>query len=271
MPERLSAKGITWKSYTQALGQFDNIFTCFSNFKNDPALNALGIAPVYPDDFVADLDAGNLPQVSFIQVAFNESEHAAFPPALGEYAMNNVLQSVWAHPEIWKKTAVVINYDENGGFFDHVPPPVPKDGTAGEFLTMTDLPPEAGGVRGPVGLGFRVPCMIVSPWTRGGLVSSKTFDHTSVLRMIETRFGVQIPNLSKWRRKNTEDLFEAFDFASKPDYSVPTLPPVSNTSPLTTTAECTQFTPPPYPVPSSIKMPRQEKAKRKVRRPSGPC
>lgn len=271
MPERLSNKGITWKSYTQPGGQFDNIFTCFSSFKNDPALNALGIKPVYPDDFVDDIDSGNLPQVSFIQVSFNESEHAAFPPALGEFAMSGVLNAIWSRPELWRKTAVIINYDENGGFFDHVAPPIPKKGTAGEYLTMADLPAVAGGIRGPVGLGFRVPCMVVSPWSRGGLISSKTFDHTSVLRMLETRFGVRVPNLSKWRRRNTEDLSEAFNFAAKPDFSVPHLPPTSDTSPLVTTGQCAEFAPPPYPVPSKTGIPRQQKLTRKVRRPSGPC
>ncbi len=271
MPEQLSSHGITWKSYTQVGGQFDNIFTCFRNFKTNPALNALGIKPVYPDDFVGDLARGELPQVSFIQVAFTQSEHAAFPPAAGEYGVAHVLQAIWAHPSIWRKTAVIFNYDENGGFFDHVAPPVPDPGTKGEFLTMTDLPPEAGGIRGPIGLGFRVPCMVISPWSRGGLLSSKRFDHTSVLRLIETRFGVEVPNLSAWRRRTVSDLAEAFNFAAKPDFSIPRLPRTSLTSPLITTGECTQFPPPPYPVPSRAKIPRQDRARRPVRRPSGAC
>jgi phospholipase C len=271
MPELLSARGITWKSYTQVGGQFDNIFTCFSKFKTDPALKALGIDPVYPQDFMGDLARGELPQVSFIQVAFNESEHAAFPPALGEYAASQVLHAIWDRPEIWRKTAVIINYDENGGFFDHVAPPVPEPGTKGEYLTMSELPPEASGIRGPIGLGFRVPCMVVSPWSRGGLVCREALDHTSVLRLIERRWGVEVPNLSEWRRSVTGDMTEAFDFASKPDFSVPRLPHTSNTSPLTTTAQCTTTDPPPYPVPSHIRMPKQVRSRRRPRRPSGIC
>jgi phospholipase C len=270
-PERLSAKGITWKSYTAVGGQFDNPFTCFTQFKTDPKLKALGIDPVYPRDFLADIAKDELPQVSFVQVAFNESEHPAFPPALGEYATDQVLRAIWAKPSLWRKTAVIVNYDENGGFFDHVAPPVPDPGTKGEYLTVSPLPAESGGIAGPVGLGYRVPCTIVSPWSRGGLISSDTFDHTSVLQLIEKRWGVEIPHITAWRRKTCGDLTTAFDFASKPDFSIPKMPATSNKLPLTSTDQCTQIDPPPYPMPAKIKMPRQQRQRGRVRRPSGVC
>jgi phospholipase C len=82
---------------------------------------------------------------------------------------------------------------------------------------------EAAGVAGPVGLGFRVPMLVVSPFSRGGLVCSDTFDHTSLLRFIETRFGVEVPNLTAWRRSATGDLTSAFNFVEG-DTSVPSLP-----------------------------------------------
>ena len=280
MPERLSAHGVSWKSYTrrgpgEIGGQDDNIFTCFKRFKTDPKLRALGISPTYPDDFVHDLTHDQLPSVSFLQPSFSQSEHPPHPIGFGEYAIASALRRIWAHPRIWRKTAVIVNYDENGGFFDHMPPPVPEPGTKDEFLTVNPLPPEAGGVRGPIGLGFRVPCMVISPWSRGGLISSKTFDHTSVLRLIESRFGVEVPHLSDWRRRHTEDLVEAFNFAAEPDFSIPKLPPTSNTSRLVTTGVCKDASededPPPYPVPSQIKMPHQRTRQRPVRRPSGPC
>lgn len=271
MPEQLSARGITWKSYTQAAGQFDNPFPAFTKFRTDPALNALGIKPVFPDDFAADLARNELPQVSWVQVSFGESEHASFPPARGAYGIDRVLSLIWAHPAVWRKTAVIVNYDENGGFFDHVPPPAAPPGTPGEYLTGATLPPAAGGVRGPIGLGFRVPCMIVSPWSRGGLICSDTFDHTSVLRLIERRFGAEVPNVSEWRRSVTGDLVSAFDFASPPDFSIPKMPSTSNDSPLVTTPPCTEASPAPYPVPATIRMPRQERQRGPVRRPSGAC
>ncbi len=88
--------------------------------------------------------------------------------------------------------------------------------------------------------------------------------------MLETRFGVKVPNLTKWRRKHTNDLTEAFNFAARPDFTTPNLPPTSDTSPLTTTAECTQFSPPPVSRAGDDRDPAPAEAKRRVRRPSGP-
>jgi phospholipase C len=187
---------------------------------------------------------------------------------VGEFAVDQVLRAIWRHPKIWRKTAVVISHDENGGFFDHVRPPTPPPGTKGEYLTVSKLPKPANGIRGPIGLGFRVPCIIVSPWTRGGFVCSDTFDHTSVLRLIERRFGAEVPNLSRWRRSVTGDLTGAFNFAAQPDYSIPKLPPTSDTSPLVTTGPCAPGSAVrPYPVPRRIPVPRQQPGR--PRRPSG--
>src|SRR5580698_3342950 len=109
--------------------------------------------------------------------------------------MSQIVQALLAKPKIWAKTAVCVTWDENGGFFDHVPPPVPPAGTVGEFLSHP-LPAQANGIDGPVGLGFRVPMLVVSPFARGGWVCSDTLDHTSMLRFLETRFGVAVPNLT---------------------------------------------------------------------------
>ena len=267
MPEQLQARGISWKSYTQSAGgQFDNPFPAFRQFHTNPTLNRLGIQPTYPADFEADLAQDRLPAVSWIQVSFDESEHPQFPPAKGEYAIDHVLRAIWSQPHIWRKTVVIVNYDENGGFFDHVAPPTPPRGTKGEFVTVSRLPAAAGGIRGPIGLGFRVPCVIVSPWTRGGLVCSDVFDHTSVLRLIERRFGAEVPNLSKWRRSVTGDLTSAFNFAAAPTYSIPKLPPTS----LTASREaCVSQQVTPYPIPKRIPVPHQRPGR--SRRPSGLC
>ena len=121
------------------------------------------------------------------------------------------------HKAMWEKTALFITWDENGGFFDHVAPPTAPLGTPGEYLTAPTSRATPGGITGPIGLGFRVPMLVVSPFTRGGLVSSETYDHTSTLRFLETRFGVEVPNLSDWRRETTGDLTGAFNFAAPPE------------------------------------------------------
>ena len=184
-----------------------------------------------------------------------------------------------SNADLWTKTALFITYDENGGFFDHVPPPVPPAGTPGEYLTVEPLPSIAGGIRGPIGLGFRVPMLVVSPFSRGGFVCSDVFDHTSLLRFLETRFGPEVPNLSAWRRSVTGDLTSAFNFA-RPDSSVPPLPSPSAADPRVLRSDCPTQSPDVgsaefptvvgYPLPSPPQtMPGQEPGS--PRRPSGVC
>jgi phospholipase C len=141
-------------------------------------------------------------------------------------------------------------------------------------------------VAGPIGLGFRVPMLVVSPFSRGGFVASQTFDHTSTLRFLETRFGVQVPNLSSWRRSVTGDLTSAFNFA-KVNTSVPALPQPSvidsrillsscaSSAPLslatdttTTLKQLEQTVVAPYPVTVNSAAPPQEAGK--ATQPSGP-
>ena len=155
-----------------------------------------------------------------------ECEHPAAPPEYGEYLVQEVLRALVANPEVWASTVLFVSYDENGGFFDHVPPVAPAAGTAGEWLTGR-LPAAAGGIAGPVGLGFRTPCLVVSPFSRGGYRYSGVADHTSLLRFVETRFGVPVPNLSAWRRAATTDLTGALALSQPPVTGVPTLPATS--------------------------------------------
>jgi phospholipase C len=196
----------------------------------------------------------------------------------GEVALAQVLNGLVSNPAVWEKTALFATYDENGGFFDHVPPPVPAPGTPGEYLTIEPLPSIAGGFRGPIGLGFRVPMLVISPFTRGGFVCSRTFDHTSVLRFLERRFGPEVPNLSRWRRGHTGDMTQAFNFAAEPDTSVPTLPAPSLTDVRVLGSDCPTQSPDVgnaefptvqgYTLPAPPQsMPTQERGK--VRRPSG--
>ncbi|MFJ1643761.1 phosphocholine-specific phospholipase C [Streptomyces sp. NPDC088258] len=153
--------------------------------------------------FRADVAAGTLPEVSYLVPSAADSEHpGSSSPVASAGLVYQVLDALGAHPEVWRHTVVLVNYDENDGFFDHVPPPVPP----------LDDPDERWEGR-PTGLGMRVPLLVVSPWTVGGHVCSQVFDHTSVIRFLEKWTGVAEPNITPWRRTVTGDLTSAFDFS----------------------------------------------------------
>jgi phospholipase C len=275
MPEQLSARGVSWKVYTtpdNLSPEGDTPLTLFSQYQSNPQLAAQAFGNQFPQQLQADVANGSLPQVSWIWGPVVQSEHPPAPPSYGEYTTDQVLKALTSNPDVWAKTALFVTWDENGGFFDHVPPPVPPPGTPGEFVTVNPLPADAQGIGGPIGLGFRVPLLVISPFSRGGFVSSGVFDHTSLLRFLETRFGVEVPNLSAWRRSVTGDLTGAFNFAA-PNASVPPLPATSLADPVVLGSNCTTepltlggAPLPPYPVPPNS-MPSQEPGQ--ARRPSG--
>lgn len=235
-PERLQAAGIDWRIYQDMADNFtDNPLVGFAAYRgaaagsplHDRAMTTRGL-----DRLRADVVAGTLPQVSWIIADAAGSEHPdPSSPAQGAAYTAAVLDALTADPKIWARTALFVMFDENDGFFDHVPPPAPpspdvasKDGFAGLSGIATDAdyhhvasPGEATSdvpeYRGrPYGLGPRVPCYVVSPWSRGGWVNSQVFDHTSVIRFLEARFGVAEPNISAWRRAVCGDMTSAFDF-----------------------------------------------------------
>jgi phospholipase C len=282
MPEVLESAGVSWKIYNPpgswfaATSRFAilfslNIMLYFQQF-SDPSSDLFkkAFVPTFPSDFAHDVATDNLPQVSWLATTtypLDHSEHPPAPPALGEWYTSQVLDILTSNPKVWSRTALVINYDENDGFFDHVSPPTPPPGTPGEYLTVDPLPSAAGGRRGPNGLGIRVPMLVVSPFSRGGYVCSETFDHTSCLKLIETRFGARVPNVSEWRRKTVGDLTSALHMGH-PDDSTPELP-VTSESPRAVTAECQPLElieidvdSPAYPVPDHQQMPTQERGTR---------
>jgi len=127
---------------------------------------------------------------------------------------------------VFKKSVFFINWDENDGYFDHVPPPTPPPGTPGEYLSV--LPAAADGIAGPIGLGFRVPMLVISPLSAGGYVSSEVYDHGSTIQFMERIFGVEEPNISAWRRQTCGDLTGALNLEYRPEHrrcvSIPRLP-----------------------------------------------
>ena len=103
--------------------------------------------------------------MSWVYTTIVQSEHPPAPVTFGEQIASDIVSALTSNADLWKKTALLITWDENGGFFDHVPPPVAPAGTPGEYVTVGSLPDAAQGIRGPIGLGFRVPTFVISPST----------------------------------------------------------------------------------------------------------
>ncbi|GAA2100004.1 phospholipase C, phosphocholine-specific [Microlunatus panaciterrae] len=153
----------------------------------------------------ADIKGGTLPAVTWLVPPAIESEHPSVSTPVGSANLiYDVLDMIASDPDTWSSTVLMLNFDENDGYFDHVPPPVaprPESGNSDDWFNGQ-----------PIGLGPRVPMTVVSPWTVGGRVSSEVFDHTSVLQFLERWTGVAEPNISQWRRAATGDLTGLFSF-----------------------------------------------------------
>ena len=173
------------------------------------------------DILQADIKAGMLPQVSWVVAPEAYTEHPNWPANYGAFYISKVLDALTSNPAVWSRTAFIITYDENDGFFDHkVPPTPPVDNAHGKSTVSTEneyFPGSAGNEPGVYGLGVRVPCFVVSPWSKGGWVDSQVFDHTSLIRFIQAVFGPRHgglgePNITPWRNAVCGDLTSAFNF-----------------------------------------------------------
>jgi len=221
----LDANKITWKSYNLGLGTTTKSLEMFSTliyfkkWQNDPRISFT------ENDYYSDLQAGTLPQVSFIITEGTVSEHAPQSVAAGQKQMAKVINSL-IQSSAWTSSAFFLTYDEGGGFFDHVAPP------------QLDA----------FGLGVRVPMLVVSPFAKRGYVSGQLYEHSSVLKFLERRFG--LPTLASVNHQfdtstpgtNNDaaqggttgpaapprdalaqlgDFYEAFDFSQDPNYHPP--------------------------------------------------
>jgi phospholipase C len=204
-PERLQRAGLSWQVYQEEDNYDDNALAWFKQFAGAPAASPLrqrGMQKRAAGWFEADARAGRLPQVSWLVAPTAQSEHPDYFPAAGAEYVASKLDAIASNEDLWHKTLFILTYDENDGLFDHVPPPVAPGGTAGEYV---------GGE--PIGLGFRVPAIVVSPWSAGGRVCSDVLDHTSLVRVIERRFGVPEPNIGPFRRRTCGDFTSALRFS----------------------------------------------------------
>ncbi|MEU5920815.1 phosphocholine-specific phospholipase C [Streptomyces sp. NPDC047141] len=291
-PERLETAGVSWKIYQDigdglnAAGSWgwisdafrgnygDNSLLYFNNYRNAQPGNPLHdkartgtnakAGEGFFDILRADVQAGRLPQVSWIAAPEAFSEHANWPSNYGAWYIAQVLDALTSNPDVWARTALFITYDENDGFFDHVVPPY-APGSAAQGLstvptTLDYFGGKTGYVAGPYGLGPRVPMIVVSPWSTGGYTCSETFDHTSVIRFMESRFGVREPNISPWRRAICGDLSSAFDF-TRPQTQPAPLPPTAGYYPPDKNRH------PDFPAtaPAVGTMPRQERGSKPTR------
>ena len=214
--ERLEAAGIGWRVYQGPDNFDDNALAWFEAFQNAEAGEPLfdkGMARTLEDAFLADVESDALPAVSWIVASTANSEHPAEPPNAGAALLERYVRALMAKPEVFEKTLFIYSMDENGGFFDHVLPPLPPVGEPGERLAGK-----------PMGMGHRVPLIAVSPYTAGGRVCSEVFDHTSLLRLLERFTGVEEPNIGEWRRRLCGDLVALLDFTKPARMISPTLP-----------------------------------------------
>jgi phospholipase C len=273
--ERLSEAGVSWRLYQEYDNFGDNSLAYFARFRGlDAASEDHRRARAWPAastgvknshggflmaDFAADVIAGRLPQVSWIVAPTDASEHPKACPGFGQAMTAGLIAALTANPDVWSKTVFFLNFDENDGFFDHVPPPVPPISPA---MGKSSVSVEGEIYKGePVGLGPRVPMLAISPWSRGGFVNSQLFDHTSVIRFLEKRFGVFEPNITSWRRAVCGDLTTAFDFSERDEGRGHHLPDTSGYDALAVSQQAL-----PRPLqPSDEPLPRQEKGLRRAR------
>ena len=305
-PERLQRNGISWKVYQDSgvgldaggfwgwtgdpfIGNYgDNSLLYFHQYQNASDSSPLatrartGTAILNHgrdpnrlfDIFREDVRRRRVPQVSFIVAPEAYSEHPNWAPNWGAWYISKVVDILVDNPELWSKTALLINYDEEGGFFDHMVPPTPPMTAAHGSSTVSTTHEIFPGATtssgtifqaGPYGLGERVAMIVVSPWSKGGFVNSQLFDHTSVIKFLEARFGrgnddLVETNITPWRRAVVGDLTTAFDFERPEQWRHLTLP---STDPYTPDLQ-------PRPdyaleIPGNQTMPRQERGVRSAR------
>ena len=253
IPDVLQRAGISWRIFQDMNNNWTGAMNgclAFATFRN-----AMPGTPIYENGMtnwsIADLKnqvmTDTLPQVCWVLPTQANSEHPGGPssPTHGGNFTSQVLDALTSNPAVWSKTVFFITFDENDGFFDHVPPPaVPSynaDGSlagkatlplAGEyfydpnrkFLNAADT---ISGTTRPWGMSARVPMYVISPWSKGGWVNSQVFDHTSVGMFLEKRFGITLNTISPWHRAVSGDLTSAFDFVNPNDPSFPQLPDAS--------------------------------------------
>ncbi|MBI3713982.1 MAG: phospholipase C, phosphocholine-specific [Burkholderiales bacterium] len=245
--EILEKNDVSWKVYQEWDNYGDNYLQYFKNFRFDAdgkpltpdsplyqkarayapgshAGNAKSTTGQYLiDQLAADVKNGTLPHISWICAPTEYCEHPEATPNAGENFTARLLATLTDSPEVWAKTVLILTYDENDGFFDHMPSSMPPLSSAHGATTLNNATQGEVHNDQPIGFGPRVPVLIISPWTKGGRVCSELFDHTSLIRFMEewcvqtqglARENVTCPHISPWRRAVCGDMTSAFNFST---------------------------------------------------------
>ena len=189
--DRLEEAGISWKYYAPGINQSGFIWSALD------AISQIRYSPLWDEkvvsdmQFIADASSGELPAVSWLITGSGKSEHPPASVCMGENWTVDQINAVMQGP-LWRSTAIFLTWDDFGGFYDHVPPPHAEDG---------------------LGLGPRVPLLIISPFAKQGYISHTEYEFSSILKFIETRFG--LPPLTE-RDCVANDLLDSFDFHQRP-------------------------------------------------------
>ena len=230
-PEIYQAAGVSWQIYQDIDNFDDNPLAWFEQYQdaaNGTALASRGMSYLGLDTFYEAAANGTLPMISYIVGPTELSEHPPYSPRDGAWLQQQVVNAVTTGKN-WNTSALIISYDETGGWGDHVTPYHSPEGTPGEWLEDPE------GIFGYTysGPGFRLPFYIISPWTRGGNVFTERSDHNSQIMFVEKWLeakgykNVVTSQMPAWRRTHMSDLVSAFDF-SKHDPSIPSDIPIAS-------------------------------------------
>src|SRR5262249_9280185 len=190
LADTLNERELSWRYYAPGMGMFGYRWSSFDAVKHIRNSSQWTSNVVSYTQFSTDAQQGGLPNVTWIITDRKESEHPAEKNCIGENTTVSEINAIMKGP-LWMHTAIFITWDDFGGWYDHVPP------------SRIDS----------LGLGMRVPCLVISPYTKNGYISHGLFEFSSIVKTVEKIFG--LPSLSA-RDAGAEDMFDCFDFTKQP-------------------------------------------------------
>jgi phospholipase C len=194
----LNSRNISWKFYAPDKGQDDgyvwSTYDSINNIRNNPSQWQKHV--VNYSQFVTDAQAGTLPAVSWLVQPGAVSDHPGFNVCDGENWTVEQINAVMQNPKLWQNTLIILTWDDFGGFYDHVPPPA--------------------GPNSQIGLGFRVPAIIISPYSKPGYVDNTLYSFPSMLRLTEDLLGLPSLGYLDSSQSLLGDLSNSLDFNQQP-------------------------------------------------------